>query len=313
MSLILEALRKSEEQRRLGETPTLATVPAWTRRRPRRFWRPSTVAALVVAAVVAGWWYGDRGGTDPVPEDARTARRETARDATRAAPPAQPRAQVRGPAVITEPVPDRGNLGLSSRDRGGAHPVRGAVAGAPAEPFANSPELRTPAPPTQQTPYVPPEAALPQPLPDPVEDPDSAELAAAAPPPAPAASRLPQPAAPAPQPVAPPPPVATTAPGVPAAPAAATAPAPQVAVPQGAAAVPLIFELSLATRQALPPLKLNMHVYNDNPGTRFVIIDGKRAAEGDTLAENVRVSGIRPDGVVIDFRGQEFLLPRSGR
>src|SRR5450631_183891 len=53
MSLILEALKKSEAKRRLGEAPDLETPFAAQRR--RRSPLPFIVAAIVIAAG-AGWW-----------------------------------------------------------------------------------------------------------------------------------------------------------------------------------------------------------------------------------------------------------------
>ncbi|MEO7916584.1 MAG: hypothetical protein ABIR16_02980, partial [Dokdonella sp.] len=53
MSLILEALKKSERQRQIGTAPTLSTPPM--NRRPKRSLLPWLVIAIVVAGV-AGWW-----------------------------------------------------------------------------------------------------------------------------------------------------------------------------------------------------------------------------------------------------------------
>jgi len=53
MSLILEALKKSEQQRRLGEAPTLGSPVVSTRR--RRSLLP-LFAILIVIAAAAGWW-----------------------------------------------------------------------------------------------------------------------------------------------------------------------------------------------------------------------------------------------------------------
>src|SRR5277367_3711270 len=53
MSLILEALKKSEAKRRLGEAPDLATPFAAAA--PRRALLPFILAAIVIAAG-AGWW-----------------------------------------------------------------------------------------------------------------------------------------------------------------------------------------------------------------------------------------------------------------
>ena len=53
MSLILEALKKSERQRQVGTAPTLATPPMSRKR--KRSLLPWLMAAIAVAAI-AGWW-----------------------------------------------------------------------------------------------------------------------------------------------------------------------------------------------------------------------------------------------------------------
>ncbi|MFZ2235927.1 MAG: general secretion pathway protein GspB [Dokdonella sp.] len=64
MSLILEALKKSERQRQIGTAPTLATPPM-SRKRKRSI-LPWLVLAIVIAAV-AGWWLMREDMPDSVP------------------------------------------------------------------------------------------------------------------------------------------------------------------------------------------------------------------------------------------------------
>jgi general secretion pathway protein B len=73
--------------------------------------------------------------------------------------------------------------------------------------------------------------------------------------------------------------------------------------------LPPVAVLDAATRAALPPLKLTMHVYADDPARRFAIVDGQRVAEGARLGAAV-VAQIRRDGVVIDVDGRRLLLPK---
>jgi len=60
----------------------------------------------------------------------------------------------------------------------------------------------------------------------------------------------------------------------------------------------------------LPELHLDIHVYNDNPGDRFVFINMNKYKEHATLSEGPSVSEIVPEGVVLEFSGTRFLLPR---
>lgn len=74
--------------------------------------------------------------------------------------------------------------------------------------------------------------------------------------------------------------------------------------------VPNLRHLSTSEREALPPLRLSMHVFNTTPAGRFVIIDGQRYTEGQSIAQGLMVAEIRRDGVVIERSGQRFLLSR---
>lgn len=115
MSLILEALKKSENQRRLGEMPNLATPVIATRK--RRSLLPVLAAAIAVA-LAAGWWL-QRGGTPAlapaerpvatVPASQPAAERRTALTDTAKAPPTRtPRAAADAakPAAPADAVAD---------------------------------------------------------------------------------------------------------------------------------------------------------------------------------------------------------------
>lgn len=61
----------------------------------------------------------------------------------------------------------------------------------------------------------------------------------------------------------------------------------------------------------LPALHLDLHVYAQRPRDRFAMINMHRVQEGETLPSGVQVETIRPDGVVLSYRGTRFLLPRN--
>lgn len=73
--------------------------------------------------------------------------------------------------------------------------------------------------------------------------------------------------------------------------------------------LPTVAVLDSGTRASLPPLKLSMHVFGQDPAKRFAIIDGKRVAAGSLLGNGV-VEEIRRDGVVININGQRLLVPK---
>jgi len=56
---------------------------------------------------------------------------------------------------------------------------------------------------------------------------------------------------------------------------------------------------------------MNVHVYDDNPAKRFVLIDMKRYAEGHALPQGPIIEHITPDGVVLSYKGQRFQLTRN--
>ena len=69
-----------------------------------------------------------------------------------------------------------------------------------------------------------------------------------------------------------------------------------------------VTDLGPDDRKALPPLKLSMHMWNDVPAQRFVIIDGTRLVVGDHLGPLV-VADILTDGVLLDWNGRALKLP----
>jgi general secretion pathway protein B len=75
--------------------------------------------------------------------------------------------------------------------------------------------------------------------------------------------------------------------------------------------LPSISEISLSGAQALPELHLDVHVYATDPADRFVYINMRKYHEGSVLQEGPRIELIRRDGVVLNFQGLRFLLPRQ--
>ena len=75
--------------------------------------------------------------------------------------------------------------------------------------------------------------------------------------------------------------------------------------------LPSINEISLSGAQALPDLHLDVHVYATKPADRFVYINMRKYHEGSTLQEGPTVERIRRDGVVLNYQGLRFILPRQ--
>lgn len=273
MSLILEALRKSEAERRRGQTPDLlsdALPAAAAVRRPQANWAlggaVATAAALTL--LVVAWWLRS-------PADAPSA----AADAMGAAPDARPSPVAEATAPEPDPQPLQPPQSQASLPPPGV-PSRAPTLPAPTA--AAPPPAATTAPPATTAPAPAPTVAMPATIPAPRATP------------VPPDPINPGPALPTPQQVA----ALDTAP-------AARASTPAFASPE----MPVkLSDLSAEDRQQLPTLKVSMHMWAPDAGSRFAIIDGTRVNEGDRVGD-ATVDAILQDGVMLSWHGRQIRLP----
>lgn len=61
----------------------------------------------------------------------------------------------------------------------------------------------------------------------------------------------------------------------------------------------------------LPDMHLDIHVYSSEPADRFVFVNMSKYTENAILSEGPSVREITGDGVVLDYQGIRFLLPRE--
>ncbi len=61
----------------------------------------------------------------------------------------------------------------------------------------------------------------------------------------------------------------------------------------------------------LPALKVDLHVYAARREDRFVFINLAKYREGQRLTEGPLVEEITNDGVILQYQGERFLIPRS--
>jgi cytoskeletal protein RodZ len=315
MSLILEALKKSEAKRRLGEAPDLGTPFAAPRRR-------NSALPLLFIAIIAcgafGWWYLRK----PAPATDHTAVADTSKPKTAApqlaavsapaprvitpAPPPAPAPAARVPPSMpsNKPAPES-EAGEASKwvAVGGSNARgRGALQAGRKLP----PNMHRVAPAMPAATKAPPVTAA------------ASQVAAATPQPAPAAKTPEVHAA------------STAAPATSVLAKAAktpemhgVAPAPELraakseptesstAAPVVKNDVPFYYELPFNVRKTLPPLRLSMHVYAGDPKQRFVILNDSRLAEGDKTSDEITLREVRKDGAVLEFQGQRFFFPRD--
>jgi general secretion pathway protein B len=81
--------------------------------------------------------------------------------------------------------------------------------------------------------------------------------------------------------------------------------------PADSEVLPSINEINVAGQPALANLHLDVHVYATQPAERFVYINMRKYREGATLAEGPVLERIRRDGVVLNYQGLRFVLPRQ--
>jgi general secretion pathway protein B len=78
-----------------------------------------------------------------------------------------------------------------------------------------------------------------------------------------------------------------------------------------AAGVPLYQDAAATPGTQIPQLHLDFHMYAPQPQDRFVMINMHKLREGDSLPEGVHVNSITPEGAVLSYNGQTFMLPRE--
>lgn len=77
------------------------------------------------------------------------------------------------------------------------------------------------------------------------------------------------------------------------------------------ASLPTLLDLSAAGTLQLPELHLDVHVFSQSPQDRFVFINMSKYREAARLADGPLVKEIVADGVILEYQGNTFLLPRD--
>lgn len=288
MSVILEALRKSEAERRRGEPPglhaelpPLPPPPAARGRLPRWLWPLSTLLAIAIAGGL--WW---RQALTSAPDDGQPALATKPKATTPAATPF--------PAATPPPVtPPAATTDASAPPSSSPKPAptlarRPAPGAAPTTTPVPTPAPQRDGAKTQTAP-----AARPKPARDTaiVVDKDTDDVLKQIE----REARALQ-AEYAVTPTLPPPRSPPTLPS-----------APQTSSSTAVGNMMTLGDLDPQTRASLPPLRISMHMWNGQPDRRFAIIDGRRVREGDRV-NAMTVVQIRQDGVLLDWNGRRLRL-----
>jgi general secretion pathway protein B len=316
MSLILDALKRAERERRLERPPDLTAVYE-ENHRPQQGLRPWlwVTGVFLVGAVVIGlvlWPEGKGPVRSPVLEESSTTRSASltaptgnaeipsssaSSDSTTLKPAETPPAQTPLPQPVPAPVqesqPARASK-MATKTADDPPPETGS------KPDPESPDQRsqTPGGGVSAAPAAP---VLPSRETMPVQPP--APAVSSAPEEAPVEPRLPQPAN-GNEPVAETVIVESAEPLPPQAGPTATA-----SLGKHASA-PLISELPYEVREKLGKLQINVHSYSDNPVERLVFINMRSFKVGDRIGENGPIlKEITPDGVIIDYGEGQTRVP----
>ncbi len=75
--------------------------------------------------------------------------------------------------------------------------------------------------------------------------------------------------------------------------------------------IPFLSELPYDVRRSIPKLTINVFVYSDDPQESFVMIDMVKVKTGQTIQEGMVLKEIRPDSLVVDYQGRTFQIARS--
>ena len=78
-----------------------------------------------------------------------------------------------------------------------------------------------------------------------------------------------------------------------------------------AAVLPTLTELRVNGTLQLLDLHVDIHVYSDIPSERFVFINMNKYQENSRLNEGPEIDEITRDGVILEYRGTTFRLPRE--
>jgi general secretion pathway protein B len=284
MSFILDALRKSEHARQHQKGPALAEVPIVTAKPRTNLWAAAAVALLVVNLVAVGVMM------------LRRAQRSGAAPATTAATAIIPTGPAASPVnTANGPAAARGSASAAAASPDA--PASGPTLDA--SPRANATEAPVPPAPAPLSGAQNPLAAE---VSDsaPGLDAGMARHAARVPEgPRAVTSRAPSRGGSV---------VYASVPEASDTPYSAPPPAsaPPARTPPTATALPGADEI--VARGGVPPLHLDLHVYSNVVGQRFIFVNSRKYKQGDTLQEGPVVEEITPDGAVLNLGGSRFKL-----
>jgi len=74
--------------------------------------------------------------------------------------------------------------------------------------------------------------------------------------------------------------------------------------------LPTAAELPVSIQRGLPGIRISAHIYSDKPASRMVIINDKTLREGETVARGLTIEEITRDGVIFRFQARRFRMSK---
>ncbi len=74
--------------------------------------------------------------------------------------------------------------------------------------------------------------------------------------------------------------------------------------------LPSWYELPQEFRNRLDLPRLDLHAYSEEPQNRFILVNLKKYREGERLESGLVLEEILPDGMVMSYRGERFLVEK---
>jgi general secretion pathway protein B len=74
--------------------------------------------------------------------------------------------------------------------------------------------------------------------------------------------------------------------------------------------VPYWDDLPLEFRSSLVLPHIDVHVYDDDPARRFILVDLQKFREGGMLESGAVVEAINEDSIQLNYQGTRFLMER---
>lgn len=286
MSFILDALRKAERDRNLGQVPGLqdmamASAVSADAARSRSTLRLVVLAVLALIASIAAYLLF------------RPHAAPTAPAATSTAPAPLPAgvvtARVRGPAVLPEPSAPAPATVSAAAESVPAPPAQVQTAvdtntleqTSEAPPAIGSDEMLTSLDDLTEAEAAPTEAVVTAPATSaaaPATDADKMQAA-----------------------------IQAAIEAAETAPSTAESPDANAATDTPSDAI-LLDNMPASYRATFPSFEIQVHVWDSDSAKRFVLIDGRRYRDGDTLAAGPKLVRIAQQGLVLDYSGQRVLL-----